>query len=66
MVYLAEMTSAERKSFSKEELRDQLNREWRRDAFETNQKFEPVSDEKLEEIYNDIQAEDEEDVIDLR
>lgn len=57
MTYLAEMSLAERKALSKEELRDQLNREWQRDSFATNQKFEPISDEKLEEIYNDLQAE---------
>lgn len=57
MTYLAEMSLAERKSFSKEELRDQLNREWQRDAFNSNSEFKPISDERLEEIYNSIQAE---------
>ena len=58
MTTLAEMTSAERKSFLKEELRDQLNRERQRDASYTNDEFEHISDEELEEIYNNIQVED--------
>lgn len=57
MTYLAEMSLAERKALSKEELRDQLNREWQRDAYDSKSEFEPISDEKLEEIYNGIQSE---------
>lgn len=55
MTYLAEMSMEERKSFSKEELRNQLDREAIRDCFALNMKFEPISDEKLEIIYNNIQ-----------
>ena len=57
MTYLAEMSLEERKALSKEELRDLLNRNLQRDAYCTQTDFEPISDEKLEEIYNGIQAE---------
>ncbi len=57
MTYLAEMSVEERKSFSKEELRNQLDREERRDCFELGIEFEPISDEKLEKVYNNIQNE---------
>jgi len=57
MTYLAEMSLAERKALSKEELRDQLNREEMYDCSVLHQEFKPISDERLEETYNGIQAE---------
>lgn len=57
MTYLAEMSLAERKALSKEELRICIDREEREACFACNREFEPISDERLEEIYNDLQAE---------
>ena len=57
MTYISEMSPKERKELSKEQLSYLLNREEERACYSLHHKFIPISDEKLEKVYNNIQNE---------